>query len=177
MHKIISFLLLLSTALGNPVTKASRVPVLINGTEAKPGQFPYLAHISYFNSTAQSTYVDSAVLISERHLLAKAEFLVNWSDVTVVLGALFPRQNEPEQQKFVVKFGDIIFQDEIRRGTDLAIIPLPTSIVVNDRVKPVLLPRLSDKGLSYLGWDATVSAWINGPQIPRAAVRDVKIFS
>lgn len=126
-------------------------PFLIKGTRAAPGQFPFIAFIC-----SPGFQYGAGVLISTRHLLAKADLLVNWDNVTVILGAHQLNLEESSQQKFFVDHEHIIFPEEIVSGFDLAIIPLPNAVELNERVQPVLLPRRSDKGVNYIGTNGLV---------------------
>lgn len=133
---------------------------LINGQKALPFEYPFVAHISYFNETSGNTRVDTAVLISDRHLLAKSEFLSKWGEkVDAVLGAQYPLIEEATQQRFVVLQRDIIYRKPIVTGFDIAILPLPKRAIFNAAVQPILLPRLSDKGEEYVGQQGIVAAW------------------
>lgn len=63
-------------------------PFLHGGIKAEPGQFPYLAFISSIDRISGIRYVDSATLVSDRHLLAKADYLRGWMDVWMWFSAL-----------------------------------------------------------------------------------------
>lgn len=169
---ILNFLLVATTSVQATLQQS---PFLNNGTTASPGQFPFLAHISFFNETSGSTRVDSAILISDRHLLAKAEFLKNWGNVTALLGAHQPYVPESSQQSFFVNHAGIIFPDPIVAGFDLAIIPLPEKVQFSDRVQPILLPQWSEKGSNYAGVDARIIAWMDPSPLTVVAYNDVEI--
>lgn len=148
---------------------------LINGKTAIPGTFPFLAHISTTNEITGRTRVDSAVLISDRHLLAKSEFLQGWGDVTVLLGAFYPYIPDGQTQSFFVLHEDIIFKEPIQAGFDIAIIPLPRRAIFTDRIQPILLPRWSDKGKTYEGIEGTVSGWLHAGGLTFAGYDEVEI--
>lgn len=145
-------------------------PFLINGKEAAPGQFPYLAHITFWFIVPLNRHTDSATLISDRHLLAKAGYLISGGDIDVVLGAHQPLNVEPDQQRFTAKYDDLIFPPEIISGFDLAIIKLPQRARFTDFVQPVLLPRWSDRGRNYVGTRGIVIGWTKDPAAAYAEV-------
>lgn len=149
-------------------------PYLVNATETLGGQYNFIAQITIIKNTG-AKFIDTAVLINNRHLLTKASSLVDAASVTVVLGALFPDQPEIGQQKFTVPASGIIFPEKTTWDYP-AIIVLPKPARITKRVQPVLLPRWRDIGKNYDGSTGTVVAWktIEGRR-RRAAYRNVVI--
>lgn len=145
-------------AASNPQVKVLSTPFLWNGTESEPGEYPYLAHIEYSRPSGETT-PGTGVLISDRYLLARASMLAFWGNITVTLGAFYATREEPEQQKFFVNADDFIYLEDYNIDTDIAIIPLPRPAQLTPRIQPIALPRLSDKGLIYAGWNAIFNGW------------------
>lgn len=127
--------------------------------KAKLGQFPFMARISYQNMSANGIRAELGILISNRHVLAKAEFVQHWENVEVALGAVQPFLPKQHHQVFHVYRDAFILPKNITEGYDLAIIPLPQDAKINQYVKPALLPKLSEKGRSYTGEMGTLLAW------------------
>lgn len=69
-NRILSAIFLTVCAL-SPVAGYNTTPYLLNGTVASPGMFPFFAHIR------SGGRIESAFLISDQHVLAKAEIIKN----------------------------------------------------------------------------------------------------
>lgn len=155
----------------SPEPIQSKPTDLITGQPATPGQFPFLAYISW------RTLRDTAVLISERHLLTKARNFENWDTIEVLLGAQYVHRIESHQQESFVFQRGIIYKEPIRVGFDLAILIMAEPIVFTDYVRPALLPRWSDQGRDYAGQQSRVVAWYHGVNGTSAGFQDVEIKS
>lgn len=112
---------------------------------AKRGQFPYLAHINYGPNSA------SGVLINSRHILTKADLVTDVDRVEITLGFVDMLFDEKHQQKFIVSGHDVFSPYFIPQSTDIVVIRLRRSAIINKWVRPVLLPTLRDKVKSYYG--------------------------
>lgn len=140
---------------------ANRIEELQNvvGT-TRQGQFPYFAHISSIQLGSYRVYWQSAVLVSDQHLLIKAEFIRNCTTMQVVLGAQYPIFDELGQQHITIRQEHITYPPLMVMPHDLAIITLPSKVILTEVVRPALLPRRSDRGKNYIGQTAILTTWV-----------------
>lgn len=149
-------------------------PLLSNATETEQGQFPFLAYINIINPSGPNITA-TGFLISNHHLLTKAELVKNATSALVKLGSHFPRETEAEQQIITVESNGIILPQSVTLD-DPAILVLSKSARFTQRVQPILLPRWSEMSQNYFGLDGTVVAWTyRGGSRQRAAYKEVEI--
>ncbi|XP_039449320.1 brachyurin-like [Culex pipiens pallens] len=151
---------------------------VVNGAEARPGQFPYQALVlSYYEdgsglcggSLLTVNYVLTAAHCVELETLA--------THGTVILGAHNRREEESSQQR--IDFATI----NVHPGWDLnviqydvATIELATPAEFNEYVQPIELPALSDQR-TFSGIQATISGFGRTNDIPGSPASDVVMFT
>lgn len=152
------------------VVSASQEQVIINGTTALPGQFPFLVFIENVNTTEQNRQSFSAgVLLSDRYVITSAQAVwpqANGFTLRVRVGAYnWSNDNEPGQLQFWVH-DDAIHVHELYNvtagpstGYNLAILTLPESVRFTERIQPIDLPTWSEANEMYAGLTGLVSGW------------------
>ncbi|XP_063709765.1 brachyurin-like [Culicoides brevitarsis] len=137
---------------------ASPVSRVINGEEAKPGQFPFQALLT--PEFPEGKALCGGVLVSDRFVLTAAHCLHKALSVEVTLGAL-DRTNLQEEGRvtFLVNATDFKVHEKynVLVHNDIGIIRLPESVTFTDRVQPAKLPE-NDKN-KYENEVAVVSGW------------------
>lgn len=161
---VLSFLLLVTTV------SATQEPVIINGTVALPGQFPFLVFLENVNTTEQNRQSYGAgVLLSDCYILTSAQAV--WpptEDFTlkVRIGAYnWSNDNEPGQLQFWINDDAIKIHDLYNTsagpagGYNLALLTLPQSVRFTERIQPINLPSWSETNEMYAGLTGLVSGW------------------
>ncbi|XP_078048043.1 venom protease [Augochlora pura] len=145
---------------------------IIDGTEAKPGEFPYMVTLGYENENAeqdgqQINYDCGGSLISFEHVLTAAHCVHNINKkvpVEIRLGNEDLTSNDDSVQR--IPISDIMYHPEYKISIhyyDVAILKLKTKVKMSNNVKPICLQTksldtitMSSKtSLVAIGWGAT----------------------
>ncbi|XP_043468493.1 chymotrypsin-2-like [Leptopilina heterotoma] len=131
-------------------------PRIINGTEAKKGEFPYLVSLQsrYFND-----HICGGSIISSRYVLTAAHCVILQSSRTlkVVAGSL--KLNEPKSIHYVDR---IYFHKKVQYKSkswqnDIALVRVIERFVTSKTIKPITLP--SAKMVIKKNQKAVISGW------------------
>lgn len=166
MNSLTFFIFVLSAT----VASATREGRIINGTQALPGQFPFLVFLENVNTTEQNRQsYGVGALISDRYVLTSAQAV--WPPTTnftlkVRLGAYnWSNDNEPGQVSYWVYDSSIIVHEKYNAssgpagGYNLAILTLPESVRFTERIQPIDLPSWSEVESTYEDRTGLISGW------------------
>lgn len=135
-------------------TKDTRI---VSGTEATPGEFPWMAHLTIVRKGRERECGGS--LISQNWILTAAHCVDRADSVTVVLGAHnLSAVSEPyrislKSTEFHIhpKYSSETFPD------DIGLIKLPLSITLSARIRPVVLADLGNR--DHVNNTVVISGW------------------
>ncbi|XP_058457229.1 brachyurin-like [Malaya genurostris] len=134
---------------------------VINGQEARPGQFPYQALVLSFFEDDESALC-GGTLLTQNYVLTAAHCVIIDSLVThgtVTLGVHNRQVEEETQQR--IDFASINVHQNFSESlliNDVATIQLATPAVFNDFVQPIDLPSVSDTR-RFSGFTGTISGF------------------
>uniref|UniRef100_A0A8W7PUL3 Peptidase S1 domain-containing protein n=2 Tax=Anopheles coluzzii TaxID=1518534 RepID=A0A8W7PUL3_ANOCL len=139
---------------------------IVNGQEARPGQFPYqVALLGQFNA---GVGLCGASIITQRYVLTAAHCVYTGVDAsapvangTAILGAHNRMIEEPSQQRITFSSSGVIGHpgyDLFDVRNDIAVVRLDELIVYTDRIQPIRLPSRSDTR-TFAGLMGTVSGY------------------
>ncbi|KAM8710156.1 hypothetical protein ACLKA7_016881 [Drosophila subpalustris] len=140
---------------------------IINGSAAKPKQFPYQVGLHcYFSNSKDDYSTCGGTIISKRWILTAAHCLqepnVSLMKVLVLAGIInINTQSELGSVKTWVKRSDTIVHQQYDRYTvafDIGLIKLPRDLRMSAYIQPAKLPKRNDKNL-YVGRTAISSGW------------------
>ncbi|XP_040158372.1 brachyurin-like [Anopheles arabiensis] len=154
--------------LRTPTTATQNTPNrrIVNGQEARPGQFPYqVALLGQFNS---GVGLCGASIITQRYVLTAAHCVYIGVDAstpvangTAILGAHNRMIEEPSQQRITFSASGVIGHpgyDLFDVRNDIAVVRLDEPILYTDRIQPIRLPGRSDTR-TFAGLMGTVSGY------------------
>uniref|UniRef100_A0A182P231 Peptidase S1 domain-containing protein n=1 Tax=Anopheles epiroticus TaxID=199890 RepID=A0A182P231_9DIPT len=139
---------------------------IVNGQEARPGQFPYqVALLGQFNT---GVGLCGASIITQFYVLTAAHCVYTGTDAsnpvangTAILGAQNRIIEEPSQQRITFSASGVIGHpgyDLFTVRDDIAVVRLDEPIVYTDRIQPIRLPARSDTR-TFAGLMGTVSGF------------------
>ncbi|XP_058463868.1 collagenase-like [Malaya genurostris] len=147
---IVAFLAIDSAS---PAELPSRI---VNGEAAVVGQFPYQVLLKI--QLSQGRALCGGSLLSDQWILTAGHCVQGASSFEVTLGALDLVDNGNDG-RVVLTATEYIRHDRYNplfAVNDIAVIKLPTPIVLSDRIQPIKLPTNSDK---FTGQKVVVSGW------------------
>ncbi|XP_058457024.1 brachyurin-like [Malaya genurostris] len=158
-------------------TNAAPDSRVVNGKEAKPGQFPYQALVVTFFENGSGGLCGGS-LLTQNFVMTAAHCVVSGSPPshgTITLGAINRQVEEETQQR--IAHGTINVHPNYTASSlrnDIATIQLSTPAVFNDFVQPIDLPAISDTR-RFSGFMGIVSGFGRTTNYPPAS--DVLMYS
>lgn len=148
-------------------SSSRRQPRIIDGFDAKPGQFPYQALIS--TTRNDGLFHCGGTLIKNQWVLTTAHCIINATRITVLLGATRIIINEPGSIERDT--ANIIVHSNFNSANflyDVALIKLVSPVEFTDLIQPI--PLNYNGTYDWTGFDGIVSGWglssINPPVAP-----------
>ncbi|XP_043240339.1 collagenase-like [Amphibalanus amphitrite] len=139
----------------------SRVKRILDGKDAKVGEFPFVVYIVTRTSDDKMLYC-SASLISRRFVLTAAHCLESavWTELR--LGAL--DIGHPGAQSLVVNATKFKQHPEwsiasLERSHDIGLIELSEDVQFNDVIQPICLPAILELEQQYTDMEGTIAGW------------------
>ncbi|XP_034482388.1 chymotrypsin [Drosophila innubila] len=140
---------------------------IINGTAAKPKQFPYQVGLqSYFSNSKDEHSSCGGTIISKRWILTAAHCLqepkLTLIKVLVVAGIINMNAKELGSVQMWVKRSNTIVHHKYDRNTvafDIGLIKLPRDLEMSAYIQPAKLPKGKDNKNTYVGRTAISSGW------------------
>uniref|UniRef100_A0A336M1A2 CSON006365 protein n=1 Tax=Culicoides sonorensis TaxID=179676 RepID=A0A336M1A2_CULSO len=134
----------------NGYSRVNTTPItrIVNGEEAKPGQFPHQVLLR----------PDTGNVISDRFVLTAAHCVKNMQSIEVHLGA-HDRTNPNEEGRLVFNSTEFKAHEKFNllANNDVGLVKLPEAVKFSDKIKPVKLPKNNND--KYENEMAVVSGW------------------
>ncbi|XP_058457023.1 brachyurin-like [Malaya genurostris] len=152
---------------------------IVNGEEAQPGQFPYLALVVTFFENGNGALCGGS-LLTQNFVMTAAHCVVSGSPPshgTITLGAHNRQVDEESQQRIahgIINVHPNYTSSGLRN--DIATIQLSTPAVFNDFVQPVDLPAISDDR-TFAGITGIISGFGHSSQESGSGPSDVVMFT
>nr|AYV99581.1 venom polypeptide [Dolopus genitalis] len=162
MKSFAAVLLLATTAFAIPALQ----PRIAGGRTARPTDVPYQVGLDISKYTAKIGEWDEwcgASLVSDQLIVTAAHCLRNAVGADVYLGTInFMKDDEPGRIMVHVKRSAFIIHEDYNHyllKNDIALIKLPHKVSLSDRIKPLNLPRLSQRDSGFVNRMAWISGW------------------
>lgn len=139
----------------------SRVRRILDGKDAKPGEFPFVVYIVTQTSDNKELYC-SASLISRRFVLTAAHCLEKAVRTELRLGAL--DVGHPGAMSLVVSATKFKQHPEwsisvLDRAHDIGLIELSEDVQFSDFIQPICLPSVLELENQFTEGEATIAGW------------------
>merc|ERR1712178_622537 len=146
---------------------AGRLPYIVNGKDAAPGEFPWQASLQVFGQ-----HTCGASLVSDRWLVTASHCINKYpvSDNSIVLGAWDKdtrKKGTPTRYAIAKIIVHPLWDGQLHKPSDIALIQLAKKVKMTDSIKTIDLPEAKD---DFGGKDCVISGWGSlygiGTQLP-----------
>lgn len=153
---------------------------IIGGQESLPNEFPYQVALLLFVKDTTEVALCSGSLISTKHVITAAHCIDSVVALQAVFGVHYLNRLDGTQEKRNVLASAFIPHENYNPtdlSNDIALIKLPTPIILNDIIQIVELPTSEDLSSDFSGSLATVSGWgrFSSSQASAKALRYVDV--